>query len=203
MAWVPKGERAAVLAFYVLGKFNAQVSGNVLWLYTAELYPTNLRSQAVGTCSMISMWAQFFLKFLLLLLVLKLIFKLLPRYLQHFSVPVLLMHGANYANFLQVHAATTTISLFQDLRHDLLLPPRAVLRLAPSPHAIARRPRPALSPRGDGPAGDEREAAAADAGGGANNRNRGEGILKLFGYLSVYVFISGKNCERTCRWAWG
>ena len=68
MAWVPKGERAAVLAFYVLGKFNAQVSGNVLWLYTAELYPTNLRSQAVGTCSMISRWAQLACALMLLLL---------------------------------------------------------------------------------------------------------------------------------------
>ncbi len=81
---------------------------------------------------------------------------------------------------------------FQDLRHYLLLPPRALLRLAPPPHAIARRPRPTLSPRGDGPAGDQREAAAADDGGGANYRVGREGKLKLFGNLSVRVFISGK-----------
>ncbi len=72
-----------------------------------------------------------------------------------------------------------SILLLQDLRHYLLLPPRALLRLAPPPHAIARRPRPALSPRGNGPTGDEREAAAADDGGGANNRVGGEGKLKL------------------------
>ena len=26
----------------------------MVWLYTSELYPTNLRTQAIGTCSMIA-----------------------------------------------------------------------------------------------------------------------------------------------------
>ena len=39
---------------YNLGKFSSSCSMNIVWLYTAELYPTNLRVQSVATCSLIS-----------------------------------------------------------------------------------------------------------------------------------------------------
>ena len=54
MGFMPKESRGLVLLVYVCGKYFAALSGSVLWLYTAELYPTNLRSQAIGSCSMIS-----------------------------------------------------------------------------------------------------------------------------------------------------
>lgn len=54
MAFVDKDKPDLVLAVYLLGKFFASCTTNTNWLYTAELYPTNLRSQALGTCSMVS-----------------------------------------------------------------------------------------------------------------------------------------------------
>ncbi len=54
MAFIPKESRALVLAVYLPGKFFAALSASLVWLFTAELYPTNLRSQALGTCSSVS-----------------------------------------------------------------------------------------------------------------------------------------------------
>ena len=40
------------LLIYLIGKFVSAACASLIWLYTAELYPTNLRSQALGICSM-------------------------------------------------------------------------------------------------------------------------------------------------------
>lgn len=54
MAFLPKSQSQTIMAMYLMGKFASSVSMNVLWLYTAELFPTNLRAQAVGLCSMVA-----------------------------------------------------------------------------------------------------------------------------------------------------
>ena len=54
LAFVPKSETGAVLAFYLIGKFAAGAGFNMVYLYTGEIFPTNLRSQAIGLCSMVS-----------------------------------------------------------------------------------------------------------------------------------------------------
>jgi len=54
IAAAPKDWSVLVLIIYLCGRFCAALSANTCWLYTAELYPTNLRGQALGTCSMIS-----------------------------------------------------------------------------------------------------------------------------------------------------
>ena len=54
MAFAPKERSGLVLVLFSLGRFASAASSSLCWLYTAELYPTNLRSQAVGTCSLVS-----------------------------------------------------------------------------------------------------------------------------------------------------
>ena len=54
LAFIPKMYRMAIIVFYLVGKCFSDASFLVVWLVTAELYPTNLRNQAVGTCSTIS-----------------------------------------------------------------------------------------------------------------------------------------------------
>ena len=54
LAFIPKIYRTAIIVFYLVGKCFSDASFLVVWLVTAELYPTNLRNQAVGTCSTIS-----------------------------------------------------------------------------------------------------------------------------------------------------
>ena len=54
MAFVPKEQSRLVLVLFSLGRFASAATSSLCWLYTAELYPTNLRSQAVGTCSLVS-----------------------------------------------------------------------------------------------------------------------------------------------------
>lgn len=41
-----------ILIVYLIGKVSASFGFVIVYLVTAELYPTNLRSQAVGLCSM-------------------------------------------------------------------------------------------------------------------------------------------------------
>ena len=36
------------------GKFSSSSAVNVAWLYTSELYPTNLRAQALSVCSLVA-----------------------------------------------------------------------------------------------------------------------------------------------------
>ena len=38
----------------LIGKFGATASFAIIYLYTAELYPTQIRSTAVGMCSMMA-----------------------------------------------------------------------------------------------------------------------------------------------------
>merc|ERR1719430_903559 len=38
----------------LLGKFMASASFSIVYLYTAELFPTAVRNQAVGTCSLVA-----------------------------------------------------------------------------------------------------------------------------------------------------
>lgn len=43
-----------VLFFYLLGKCSSGAAFLLVWVITAELFPTNLRSQAVGFCSTVA-----------------------------------------------------------------------------------------------------------------------------------------------------
>ncbi|XP_054752662.1 organic cation transporter protein-like [Lytechinus pictus] len=50
--FIPPG--AALTSVAMIGKFGISASFAILYLYTAELYPTNIRSAAMGMCSMFS-----------------------------------------------------------------------------------------------------------------------------------------------------
>jgi OCT family organic cation transporter-like MFS transporter 4/5 len=54
LAFIPKTEKAAILVVYMMAKIVASVSFSLVYLITIELYPTNLRSQAVGSSSAIA-----------------------------------------------------------------------------------------------------------------------------------------------------
>jgi OCT family organic cation transporter-like MFS transporter 4/5 len=43
-----------VLVFYLIGKCSSGAAFLLVWVITAELFPTNLRSQAVGLCSTVA-----------------------------------------------------------------------------------------------------------------------------------------------------
>ena len=53
MAFLPKdeGHSSLMLLFYFGGRIFSESAAYTCWFYTAELYPTNLRSQALGLCS--------------------------------------------------------------------------------------------------------------------------------------------------------
>ncbi len=44
----------AVITLTLAGKFGASASFSIVYLYTAELYPTSIRNTAVGTASMVA-----------------------------------------------------------------------------------------------------------------------------------------------------
>ncbi|KAH8347203.1 hypothetical protein KR059_006577 [Drosophila kikkawai] len=48
---VPAGNTTWVVAFAMLGRFGISATYSVVTLYTAELYPTEIRNSALGTCS--------------------------------------------------------------------------------------------------------------------------------------------------------
>ena len=52
MAFVPKAFTTAVMALWLIGRIGSTCTLNVVWFYTAEIYPTNMRAQAIATCSM-------------------------------------------------------------------------------------------------------------------------------------------------------
>ena len=54
LAFLPKSHNFAITFFFLVGKCFSGTGFVLVWLITAELYPTNLRSQAVGTCSTIA-----------------------------------------------------------------------------------------------------------------------------------------------------
>ena len=54
MAFVPKNYSSVIMAMYFLGRICSSTTLTIAWFYTAELYPTNLRAQAVATCSLIA-----------------------------------------------------------------------------------------------------------------------------------------------------
>jgi len=54
LAFVPKNYDKIILTFYLIGTLLAGASFVLVYLITSELYPTNLRSQAVGSASTIS-----------------------------------------------------------------------------------------------------------------------------------------------------
>ena len=51
MALLPKSHTTVMLLLFLTGRILSESSGGTCWFYTAELYPTNLRSQALGLCS--------------------------------------------------------------------------------------------------------------------------------------------------------
>ncbi len=50
----PLQQTGAILFFYLLGKCCSGAAFLLVWVITAELFPTNLRSQAVGICSTVA-----------------------------------------------------------------------------------------------------------------------------------------------------
>lgn len=54
MGFTDKSHSAVIMGLFLAGKVTSTMAMNVAWLYTAELYPTNLRSQAVATCSFVA-----------------------------------------------------------------------------------------------------------------------------------------------------
>ena len=54
LAFVPKDNTYVILVFFLIGKCGTGAAFLIVWVVTAELYPTNLRSQAVGFCSTIA-----------------------------------------------------------------------------------------------------------------------------------------------------
>ena len=54
LAFIPRDLTTAILVFYLIGKCSVGASFLLVWLITSEIYPTNLRSQALGTCSTIA-----------------------------------------------------------------------------------------------------------------------------------------------------
>ena len=54
LAFLPKSHNIAITCFFLMGKCASGAAFLLVWLISAELYPTNLRGQAVGTCSTIA-----------------------------------------------------------------------------------------------------------------------------------------------------
>ena len=54
LAFLPKSYNISITFFFLVGKCFSGTAFLLVWLITAELYPTNLRSQAVGTCSTVA-----------------------------------------------------------------------------------------------------------------------------------------------------
>ena len=54
LAFLPKSSNLVITSFFLIGKCFSGAGFLLIWLISAELYPTNLRSQAVGTCSTVA-----------------------------------------------------------------------------------------------------------------------------------------------------
>ena len=54
VAILPKEYNMALITFYLLAMCSSNAAFTLVYLITGELYPTNLRNQAIGTCSTVS-----------------------------------------------------------------------------------------------------------------------------------------------------
>lgn len=54
LAFMPLNLSNLILFFYLAGKLFVGIGFSMVWFVTMELYPTNMRSQALGTCSMMA-----------------------------------------------------------------------------------------------------------------------------------------------------
>ena len=54
IASLPKHYSFAIISFYMLAMCASNAAFALVYLITGELYPTNLRNQAIGTCSTVS-----------------------------------------------------------------------------------------------------------------------------------------------------
>ena len=54
LAFIPKSHSTAILLVYLSGKCVVGACFQLVWLITSEIYPTNLRAQALGTCSTVA-----------------------------------------------------------------------------------------------------------------------------------------------------
>ncbi len=54
LAFIPKSATNYVLMVYLCGKCVVGACFQLVWLVTAEIYPTNLRTQALGACSTVA-----------------------------------------------------------------------------------------------------------------------------------------------------
>ena len=54
LAFVPQERPEVILTFFLIGKCSSGAAFTLVWVVTAELYPTNLRSQAVGFSSTVA-----------------------------------------------------------------------------------------------------------------------------------------------------
>lgn len=52
-SWVPAGNSTIVLLLFMLGKCSITLAFNSLYVFTAEQWPTNVRSTIINSCSMI------------------------------------------------------------------------------------------------------------------------------------------------------
>ena len=54
LAFTPKSQNVLILLVFLCGKSFIGAAFVIIWLVTSELYPTNLRTQAVGICSTVA-----------------------------------------------------------------------------------------------------------------------------------------------------
>ena len=64
MAFIPKSNTAWIMALYLIGRLCSQTSLSIAWLFTGELYPTNMRGQSVAACSLVSHFVGMFSSFI-------------------------------------------------------------------------------------------------------------------------------------------
>lgn len=53
-AFIPDDEEGLITGLFLAGKFGASASFAIVYLYTAELYPTVIRNSALGSASMVA-----------------------------------------------------------------------------------------------------------------------------------------------------
>ncbi|XP_059481373.1 organic cation transporter protein [Neocloeon triangulifer] len=53
-AFIPQDSHTGILILFLIGKVGITASFGIIYVYTAELYPTTMRSASVGACSMMA-----------------------------------------------------------------------------------------------------------------------------------------------------